>query len=80
MKNGVEYYDSCYLIQRVFSVLEEQEFAKQIYQMLVKRFYDEEKMKVVLSARAIGGFLDESLKEKPNYKIAEEFKNWILTL
>lgn len=80
MRNGVEYYDVTYFIQRVFSVLENPEFAKEIYQMLVRRFYDVDKMQTVLAARAIGGFLDESLKEKPNYEIAEEFKDWVMSL
>ena len=80
MRNGVEYYDATYLIQRVFSVLENPEFAKDIYQMLVKRFYDIDKMRTLLMARAIGGFLDESLGPKPNYDIASEFKTWALNI
>ncbi|MGA2967746.1 MAG: phosphotransferase [Candidatus Levyibacteriota bacterium] len=79
MRNGVEYYDVAYFIQRVFSVLENQNFAKAIFSLLKERNYDLEKLRVVLVSRAIGGFLDESLKEKPNYKIAEEFKTWTLT-
>jgi len=35
-------------------------------------------MKVLLAARAVGGFLDESLSGNPDYKFHEDFKSWIL--
>lgn len=35
-------------------------------------------LRVVLSARAIGGFLDESLNNNPDYKFADSFKKWVL--
>lgn len=80
MANGIEYYDISYFIQRVFSVLEEEEFARKILTKLIERNYNENKLRVVLSARAIGGFLDESLKPKPNYLIHERFKKWVMDL
>lgn len=76
--NGVENYDICYFIQRVFSVLKNPEVAKEIYKQLISKGYDKNKLKVVLAARAIGGFLDESLADKPDYKIASEFSNWVI--
>lgn len=80
LSNGVQYYDIAYFIQRVFSVLESKIIAEKIYAQLKKRDYDITKLKTVLAARAIGGFLDESLKDKPNYKIANDFKNWVISL
>ena len=80
MKNSVEYYDVAYLIQRVYNVLENPEFAKKILVMLLERNYNIEKLRILLAARAIGGFLDESLKENPNYSIASDFKKWVTDL
>ncbi len=80
MANGVEHYDLGYFIQRVFSVLEDQVLAKNILSILIKRNYDIEKLTAILAARGIGGFLDESLKPLPNYKISNKFKNWVLDL
>ncbi len=80
MKNSVEYYDAAYLIQRVYSVLENPEFAKKILGMLIERNYNIEKLRILLAARAVGGFLDESLKEEPNYSAASDFKKWVTDL
>lgn len=81
MKNGVEYYDVGYLIQRTFSVLQNEYLANQILKELAKRNYDFEKLKVVLACRAIGGFTDEALiNEKAEYKRADKFKKWVLSL
>ena len=81
MKNGVEYYDISYLIQRTFSVLKKPGFAKKILDILVERKYNMDKLKVILASRAIGGFLDESLvSKKPDYTIANDFKNWFIKL
>lgn len=63
MRNGVEYYDAAYLIQRVFCVLENPHLAKNILSLLDNRKYNLQKLKTVLAARGIGGFLDESLKK-----------------
>lgn len=78
--NGVEGYDICYFIQRVFSVLQNPNAAKKIYSILMGKKYKASHLKTVLAARAIGGFLDESLKDKPDYKFADKFKNWILEI
>lgn len=76
--DGVEYYDICYFIQRVFSVLRKPDIAKKIYLELEKREYKINDLRTVLAARAVGGFLDESLSGKPNYVYADSFKDWIL--
>ncbi|MDD5415601.1 MAG: hypothetical protein PHE48_01190 [Candidatus Daviesbacteria bacterium] len=78
LPDGVESYDICYFIQRVFSVLKNPDIARKIYAELIKKGYSKDKLKVVLAARAIGGFLDESLKDKPNYTFANNFKNWVI--
>lgn len=80
MANGVENYDICYLIQRVFSVLKETQIALKILELILKRGYSPKKLKVVLIARAIGGFLDEFLTPNPDYLYADKFKNWVLEL
>lgn len=78
LPDGVENYDICYLIQRVFSVLKNPQLAQDIYSQLLIKGYKKDKLKVVLAARAIGGFLDESLKENPDYRYANNFKDWII--
>lgn len=78
LPDGIENYDICFFIQRVFSVLRSPNIASIIYYKLLSRGYELEKLKTVLAARAIGGFLDESLSGKPNYRFAESFKNWVL--
>jgi hypothetical protein len=81
LKNGVEYYDICYLIQRVFSIMENPEFSKDIYKRLVKRGYGKKKLKTVLAARALGGFCDETLIiDKANYPRANKFKARVINL
>lgn len=80
MGNGVEYYDVAYLIQRVFCVLENSDLAKNILSLLNNRKYDLQKLKTVLAARGIGGFLDESLKEKPNYNLSNDYKNFVFSI
>ncbi len=80
MMGGVEYYDLGYLIQRVFSVWKEKELAKKIYKKLMIRGYKKNKLKTILFARTIGGFLDESLSPNPDYSIHEEFKDWVLLI
>lgn len=80
ISNGVEYYDIGYFIQRVFSVLEDKTTAEEILLYLKKMNYNITKLKTILAARAIGGFLDESFKDEPNYKIASDFKKWVTLL
>lgn len=78
--SGVENYDICYFIQRVFSVLKSPKVAKEIYSELLKRGYDRDKLKIVLSSRVIGGFLDCFLDKNLDYEFAEDFKNWVLNI
>ncbi len=77
---GVENYDIAYLIQRVYSVLKTPILAKSIFSQLQKRKYNFVKLKIVLAARAIGGYLDESLSEYPDYNHALEFQKLVLDL
>ena len=79
-KNGVEYYDIGYFIQRIFSVLKNQDFAEKLLSLLIKKNYQIEKLIVILAARGIGGFLDESLKPSPNYGYSNKFKNWVISI
>lgn len=79
-QDGVENYDICYFIQRLFSVLKNPRLAQDIYSRLLKKNYRKDKLKVVLAARAIGGFLDESLIDSPNYTFAGNFKNWVIKI
>jgi hypothetical protein len=76
--HGVENYDICYFIQRVHTVLGMPELAVKIFQKLLDRRYDKAKLKTVLVSRAIGGFLDQSFNQSPNYQREKEFKDWIL--
>lgn len=78
LANGVEGYDICYFIQRTFSVLKNPPLAKDIYFQLKKKGYQTERLKTVLATRAIGGFLDESLSEKPDYEYANNFQDWVV--
>lgn len=77
--DGVENYDICYLIQRVFSILKNPQLAQAIYSKLIERKYDKNKLKIVLASRAIGGFLDVSLNNEIDYQFAIDFKNWVLS-
>ncbi|OGD89388.1 hypothetical protein A2693_01880 [Candidatus Curtissbacteria bacterium RIFCSPHIGHO2_01_FULL_40_12] len=79
MANGVENYDICYFIQRIFSVLKEPSLAQKTLNLLLKRGYSPKKLKIVLCARAIGGFLDEYLAPNPDYSYADKFKKWVLS-
>lgn len=80
MKNGVEYYDVGYFIQRIYSVLQNQTFAEDILNLLRRKNYNLDKLRVIIAARAIGGFLDECLTGKPNYLKSNEFKEWVIKL
>lgn len=77
LSKSVEGYDICYLIQRIFSVVKNPDIAKNIMNSLKKQGYRVDKLKTVLAARAIGGFLDESLTEHPSYHYANSFKEWV---
>lgn len=80
LKNGVELYDIGYFIQRVFSVLKNPKLAKNILNLLNDKGFDFKKLGYILAARAIGGFLDESLAHVPDYSYADKFRRWISTL
>lgn len=80
MSSGVEYYDIGYFIQRIFSVLQSPALAKNILSMLIKKDYKLEKLRVIFAARGIGGFLDESLKPFPNFKLSSQFMGWTIKL
>lgn len=79
-EKGIEYYDISYFIQRVFCVLENPSLAKKILSLLIDKKYNLDKLRVILAARAIGGFLDESLKKIPNYDLHDYFKKWVISL
>jgi hypothetical protein len=80
MAYGVENYDICYFIQRVFSAMCQPEIAKKYFTELLKRGYNKDKLKVVLASRGVGGYLDESLKPNPNYSIHNQFRDWVLSI
>ncbi|MBU0618902.1 hypothetical protein KKD62_01555 [Patescibacteria group bacterium] len=80
LSNGVEYYDIGYFIQRVFSVLEKPDLAEKIINILLKLGYSRKKLKTILSARAIGGFLDSSLVPFPDYTYCQKFADLTLNL
>lgn len=80
LSSGVEYYDIGYFLQRVYAVLKNPEAGKKILSVLLKRNYDLLKLKTILSARAIGGYLDESLNPRPDYIFAENFQRFVLGL
>ncbi len=80
MSSGVEYYDIGYFIQRVFSVLQNPSLAEDILFLLLRNGINIEKLRVILAARGIGGFLDESLKPSPNYEFGNKFKDWVIRL
>ncbi len=77
LKNGAQYYDIGYLIQRIYTVLDDKEFAKETLSILKERDYDLNKLKVILTARAIGGFCDEVLvRDDQNFERADYFSKW----
>lgn len=78
--HGVENYDICYFIQRVFTVLDMPELAFKIFKQMLERDYDKAKLQTVLASRAIGGFLDQSFHQNPSYKKEKAFRNWVLSL
>ena len=80
LSQGVAGYDIGYFLQRGFSVLKNSDVSQMILNHLIKYGYDLQKLKVILAARAIGGYLDESLAPLPNYDYAVRFQNWIMHL
>lgn len=80
MANGVEYYDIAYFIQRVFNQVQNPNLAEKIVNQLIGRGYEIDKLKVILAARGIGGFLDDSLTPAPDYSFSNKYKNWVINL
>lgn len=83
MAKTVEDYDICYIIQRIFTVMQNQKLAEEFIGRLKKREYDMEKVKTVLASRAIGGFLDEYLalfEERRDFLWPLKFKDWVLEI
>lgn len=80
IQNGVELYDIGYFIQRVFSVLKNPKLAKDILNLLDDKGLEIKKLRCILAARAIGGFLDESLASSPDYSYADKFKKWTISI
>lgn len=80
LANGVELYDVGYFTQRLFSVLGNTAMAEKFCAMLVKKGYDPRKIRVILAARAIGGFLDASLAPQPRYDIHASFQEFFRRL
>ncbi len=80
ISGGVEGYDIGYFIQRIFSVLKNPQVVERILIYLIDRGYKLSRIKVVLAARAIGGYLDESLASSPNYEYAKFFQEWVISL
>ena len=80
LENGVELYDIGYFIQRVFSVLKNPKLAQDILNLLDDNGLDIKKLRCILAARTIGGFLDESLAHVPDYSYADQFRKWIISL
>lgn len=80
ISDGIEYYDICYFIQRVHSELGGTKIAEKIFNELLRKNYDKKKLRIVLAARSVGGFLDESLKPTPDYTLKNQFKNWVLNI
>ncbi len=78
MAAGVAYYDIGYFIQRIYSVLSKPEIAVATYAMLMESGYDAKALQVILASRAIGGFLDASFAEKPDYTMHDAFKVWVV--
>lgn len=76
---GVEGYDCGYFLQRVYSVCGLNSISEKIRDF-GKDKYGVIKLKTILASRAVGGFLDESLSDTPNFDKAAEFASWIIKI
>lgn len=76
---GVETYDLAFLIQRIFSELQNPEVADFFVKKAIKKGIERQKFKITLLSRAIGGFLDESLKPNPVFLFHRLFLDWALS-
>lgn len=77
--DGVSYYDIGYFIQRAFCVLQQPVIADALIKSLYDKRYDMNALRVVLAARGIGGYLDASLADTPNYAYPRLFQEWIIS-
>ncbi len=80
MSEGVELYDIGYLIQRVHSISKNAPIAQKVLTAAEGKGHPLEKIKTILAARAIGGFLDAHLAGKTDFSLEKEFKDWISSL
>lgn len=78
--HGVEHYDIAYFLQRVFAVIDRRDQTEEVLNNLKETNVDINKLKIVLTSRAIGGYLDEFLSPVPNYEKAKEFSDFVLGL
>lgn len=80
MSEGVELYDIGYLIQRVHTISKNPAVSQQILTTAEGKGHSTEKIKTILAARTIGGFLDAHLAGKTEFTLENEFKDWIISL
>ncbi len=80
MSDGVELYDIGYLIQRVHTISQSPDVALRIFLEAEKRGHQTIKLKTILAARAIGGFLDAHLANKTDFTHEAQFKDWAKSL
>lgn len=80
MSDGVELYDIGYLIQRVHTISKNPPVAQKILVTAEGKGHSTLKLKTILAARAIGGFLDAHLAGKTDFTLEKEFKDWILSI
>jgi len=80
LANGVIYYDIGYFLQRVYSVLELPDIARDLFSLLIDRRYDMDSLRVILSARGIGGYLDASFAASQVYDSSQSFQQWVLDI
>ncbi len=80
MAEGVEYYDIAYFVQRVYVINQSPHVAELLLNKLVNNGFDQGKLQTVLAARGVGGYLDESFKEKPDYSWCQRFQKLVLEL
>lgn len=80
MSEGVELYDIGYLIQRIHTICKSPSIAQKILLEAEKGGHRIEKLKVILAARAIGGFLDAHLAHKNELEQESHFRDWVLSI
>lgn len=76
--DGVGYYDIGYCIQRIYTVLQQPKIAEKLYAKLIDWGYDETFLLVILAARGIGGYLDASLSQSPDYAMSLAYQVWVV--